>query len=57
MTLQERAKLATEARTRRAAERAEALHRLTERGEMVKRAAYSVGVSARTASRYRKAWR
>lgn len=57
MTLAERAHMATEARQARAALRAERLRAAIEQGECLKRAAARVGVSYRTARRYRAGWR
>lgn len=57
MTLAERAKLATAARQRRAAERATILRDAVNAGAMVKQAAYIAGVSRRTSSRYMRAVR
>jgi len=57
MTLAERAHLATQVRQNRAALRAERLRALIEHGECLKRAAFRVGVSYRTARRYRSEWR
>lgn len=53
MTLRERARLATEARQRKAQTRATQMCRLVDQGAQVKGAAYLVGVSQRTATRYR----
>lgn len=52
MTLAERAHLATATRQCAAARRAERLRRLLNEGECLKRAAWRVGVSYRTAKRY-----
>ena len=54
MTLQERAKLATEVRQQRAIERASDLCRLLNEGEGIKRAAHRVGWSYRSARRWRQ---
>jgi hypothetical protein len=53
VTLQQRARLATEARRRKAMNRAETLRLLLVQGECLKRAAWQTGVSYRTARRYR----
>ncbi len=55
MTLRERATLATKARQRRASERAGEMRAMVDQGACLKRAAHEVGVSYRTAKRYRKA--
>ncbi len=55
MTLQERGKLGNATVAQQAAQRAEALRLMVERGECLKRAAWALGVSDRTARRYRKA--
>jgi transposase len=57
MTLHERSRLGAAAQAQRAAERAETLRRLMKDGEAFKRAAHKVGVSVRTARRYRQRWR
>jgi hypothetical protein len=54
MTLAERARLATQIRQSAAAMRALRLRRLLDEGEGLKRAAHRVGVSIRTARRYRR---
>lgn len=54
MTLAERAHLATRVRQEAADKRARQLHRLLAEGEGLKRAAHRVGVSDRTARRYRR---
>lgn len=53
MTLAERARIATEARQEAARGRAQALRSLLQQGECLKRAAWRVGVSYRTAKRYK----
>ncbi len=53
MTLAERARLATATRQEVAAQRADRLRRLLSDGEPLKRAAWRLGVSYRTARRYR----
>lgn len=53
MTLRERGHLGNEAMRRQAAVRAAELRRLLTEGECLKRAAFRVGVSYRTARRYR----
>lgn len=57
MTLQERGKLGNEAMRQAALERARRLRDMLERGECLKRAAHHVGISYRTAKRYRARWR
>jgi hypothetical protein len=57
MTLRERGKLGNAAIARAAAERAERMRLLLSQGECLKRAAWRVGVSYRTARRYRKGGR
>lgn len=53
MTLAERARIATLTRQRAAQSRASHLRHLLASGECLKRAAWRVGVSYRTARRYR----
>ncbi len=53
MTLADRARITTETRQKAARERAQALQSLLRQGECLKRAAWSVGVSYRTARRYK----
>lgn len=53
MTLQERFRLATAARQQRCYARAEELRRLLDEGEPLKRAAYRVGWSYRSAKRWK----
>jgi len=57
MTLQERGRLANQAYSMRAAERARAVRDLQSEGVCLKRAAHAAGVSYRTAKRYRAALR
>lgn len=52
MTLAERARLATKVRMAKADKRAAELRRVLAEGECRKRAAYRVGISLRTFSRY-----
>lgn len=54
VTLAQRAILATAVRVRRTDERAEAMRLLMMQGECMKRAAWRVGVSYRTARRYKR---
>lgn len=56
MTLRERSKLGAQAQAQRAAERADAVRRLLNEGEGIKRAAFKAGVAVRTARRYRRRW-
>lgn len=53
MTLADRARIATDARQEAARKRAQALRSLLRQGECLKRAAWRVGVSYRTAKRYK----
>lgn len=57
MDLSERGKIGNAVMAQQAAERAEQLRRHLEEGEAFKRAAHRVGVSVRTARRYRGSWR